>query len=65
MPRPSRTEELVAACIEALQNLSTLDGVDGVVSAEVTSAAMFAGETKTAGFVGRGQVVVSVHSRIT
>lgn len=61
----TRTEELVSAVVEALQDLSTLDDLDGVVSAEVTSAAMFAAETKTAGFVGRGQVVVSVHSRIT
>lgn len=60
----TRTEELVTSVIEALQQLPTLD-LDGVVSAEVTSAAMFAAETKTSGFVGRGQVVVSVHARIT
>jgi hypothetical protein len=61
----TRTEELLSAVIEALQEAATLEELDGVVSAEVTSAAMFAAETKTAGFVGRGQVVVSVHSRIT
>lgn len=61
----TRTEELTAAVIEALEELSTLDDLDGVVSAEATSAAMFAAETKTAGFVGRAQVVVTVHSRIT
>lgn len=61
----TRTEELVSGVVEALQDLSTLNDLDGVLSAEVSSVAFFAAETKTAGFRGIGQVVVSVHSRIT
>lgn len=60
----TRTEELAAAVIEALQGLPTLLELDGVVSAEVTAAAMFAAETKTVQFVGRAEVTVSIHSRI-
>jgi ABC-type iron transport system FetAB ATPase subunit len=60
----TRTEELTAAVIEALQELPTLLELDGIVSAEVTSAAMFAAETKTVQFVGRAEVTVSIHSRI-
>jgi hypothetical protein len=61
----TRTEELMAAVVEALQDLSTLNDLDGVVSAEATSASMFAAETKTVQFVGRAEVVIAVHARIT
>jgi hypothetical protein len=60
----TRTEELMVAVIEALQDASTLNDLDGVLSAEVTGASMFAAETKTVQFVGRAEVICSVHSRI-
>lgn len=60
-----RIEELTAACIEVVQaNLDVIRLVDGVLDVDVDSAAFFSGDTKTAGQVGRGQVVIAVHSRI-
>lgn len=59
----TRLTQLVAAVEDVLADSPTIDDMDGVVSAEVTDETMTAG-LRPDGYVGYGQLVVSVHSRL-
>lgn len=59
-----RLEELVGAVEEAAATASSvLEEIDGVVSVDAPEADYFAREMQT-GFVGTGQVIVPVHTRL-
>lgn len=59
-----RLDEVVGAVIEVMATDPSLDGFDGVLSAEVTSIAGPAIGLTADGRVGFARIVVSVHTRI-
>lgn len=59
-----RIAQLMASIENVLANSPTLSDLDGVVSAEITRRRAMATRTPS-GFVGFGETVVQVHSRLT
>lgn len=58
-----RLEELLSVVDDVFATITTFAGIDGLVSIEATEARTDAQDTPT-GFVGFGQVVLEVHSRL-
>ena len=59
-----RLAEIVAGIEDVMADDPGLDDFDGLLSAEVASERMTAGELKGAGWVGFGEVIVSCHARM-
>lgn len=59
----SRLSVIVAAIEDVLADDPGLDGLDGLIAAEVTAERMTAGEIANTGWVGFAEVVVSCHAR--